>query len=527
LNARSFVDLPIRRKLIAAILLTSSVALLIAGGAFIGFEWFSLRRGMQEDLQALARIIGGNSTAGLSFNDAAAVEETLSALKARSGIELACIYAYPYGYNGRLFAYYRRTEIRASCPDKAQAAEASFRGGRLHLFSDILLNDDRIGVLYLRHNLSALWGRLVLQLEVLAAVLLGALAAAYALAFFLQRFISQPVLKLAEVAGQISRSRDYRIRAPRQGADEIGYLTDRLNEMLKEIQDGQDTQRRLNESLERGIAERTRSNDELKHALEQLKDTQDQLIQTEKLASLGSMVAGVAHEINTPVGVSVTAASHLMDQAQLLRGEFSGGALKRSRLDNFLEISEQSTRIILSNLNRALELIQSFKQVAVDQSTSERREFNLCEYLRDVLLSLEPEIRKAGHRVDVRCEDGWTVNAVPGAISGILTNLVMNSIIHAYPQGKQGVIQIDVTKDNDAVRLRYQDDGQGISAEHLPRIFDPFFTTQPGKGGSGLGLHIVYNLVSQTLGGRIRAVSETNKGTAFLITFPIDTSGPK
>lgn len=517
----SFRDLPIRRKLILAILLTSFVSLALASSAFIGFEWYSERREMVEEMTALADIIGANSTAAVSFNDASTASETLAALKARSGVEMACIYADLYGNAGGLFAVYQSGKSGDICPSTPDPMGIRFASGHLDLYSPISLNEDKIGTLYLRRNLDDLRERLKLQLEVVALVLLGAFLAAYGLAFVLQRFIAKPVLELADVANRISATRDYNLRGTKQSQDEIGFLTDRFNEMLSEIQTAQETLKQLNERLESGIAERTRANEELRRAMEQLQETQAHLVQTEKLASLGSLVAGVAHEINTPVGVGVTAITHLIDSTQALRDEFSSGTLKRSSLDAFLTVTEESTRIILSNLNRALELVQSFKQVAVDQSSSERREFFVRDYLEEVLLSLGPELKKAGHLVEIKCDQKLRIDSYPGALARILTNLLMNSIAHAYDPGSVGHIVVSARAEGELLVLQYTDDGKGISKEHLMRIFDPFFTTQPGRGGSGLGLHIVYNLVTQSLNGRIQARSEPGSGVQFTIRFPM------
>ncbi|MDQ2694841.1 MAG: CHASE domain-containing protein, partial [Pseudomonadota bacterium] len=278
------------------------------------------------------------------------------------------------------------------------------------------------------------------------------------------------------------------------------------------------TVRRLVDEQTRDL---TAGNRELAQALAQLREAQDQLVQTEKLASLGGLVAGVAHEINTPVGVSVTAASTLRARAQELKAAIDQGQLKRSTLSAFIDTLDNASRIILANLERAAELIQSFKEVAVDQSSSARRRFALRHYIDEVLLSLRPQLKKTAHRVEVNCDPELTIDSYPGAFSQILTNLVQNSLVHAYAEGDAGVITIDAQVRDGRLHLRYADDGRGIAAEHLGRIFEPFYTTRRGSGGSGLGLHIVYNLVTSTLGGRIRAASEPGKGTEFVLILPL------
>lgn len=280
----------------------------------------------------------------------------------------------------------------------------------------------------------------------------------------------------------------------------------------------------LNEELEQRVVERTAqlqsSNAELTQTLDDLRRAQDQLIESEKMASLGGLVAGVAHEINTPVGIGVTAASHLNDQVHDLVRSFSDGNLRRSDLQRFVETAMSSTEIVLSNLQRASELIRSFKQVAVDQSNEDRRCFLLKTYLEEIVQSLAPQLKKKSHTLTVRCDDGIVFDGFPGTLAQIITNLVINAIIHGFDERAQGEITIDVSEEPDRLRLVVSDNGAGMSKEVRARIFDPFFTTKRNAGGTGLGMHIVFNLVSQKLGGNIDCKSAPNEGTQFTITLP-------
>ena len=269
---------------------------------------------------------------------------------------------------------------------------------------------------------------------------------------------------------------------------------------------------------------------ELSQALEQLKATQAQLVESEKMAALGSLVAGVAHEINTPLSIGVTASSTLVDKTQEFRQIYHSGAMKRSQLTKFLQTAEQSGSIILSNLNRAAELIQSFKQVAVDQSSESRRPFKLKEYLQETLIALRPKLRGTKHTVAIRGDESLIIDSYPGALSQIITNLVINSLVHAYSPEDSGSIVIDLQPacifygKREEIILSYTDDGQGIPPETKEKIFDPFFTTKRGQGGSGLGLHLVYNLVRQKLQGTIECESQVGIGTKFTVKFPIQTT---
>lgn len=271
----------------------------------------------------------------------------------------------------------------------------------------------------------------------------------------------------------------------------------------------------------RDITERKESEYKLQSTLQELQNTQGELVQAEKMASLGGLVAGVAHEINTPIGVGLTAATHLKEQAQTLADVFASGKLKKSDFQTFIETATQSTGMIYANLHRASDLIKSFKQVAVDQTSEETRQINLIEYIEEVLESLKPNLKRATHDIEVTGDRHIIIDTHPGALSQVVTNLVMNSVIHAYDEGDRGRIQINVEMEGEAVDMVYTDDGKGMDQEIQAKIFDPFFTTKRGSGGSGLGMHILYNQVTQTLGGSIDLNSAPGRGTAFEIMIPL------
>jgi signal transduction histidine kinase len=261
-------------------------------------------------------------------------------------------------------------------------------------------------------------------------------------------------------------------------------------------------------------------------AVDRLRDTQERLVQNEKMASLGALVAGVSHEINTPIGIGVTAASTLAQLGRGIEEKRAAGTLTPADAAEFAALARESSQMILANLQRASELIQSFKQVAVDQASSERRRFDLREYLDEVLLSLGPKLKRTPHVVALDCEENIVLDSYPGAFAQIVTNLVSNSLLHGYAEGQRGRIGIRATRLAEGVRLEYSDDGAGIAPEHLPRVFDPFFTTKRGQGGSGLGMHIVYNLVTRMLGGTIDLASQPGQGTRVTVTVPAATGQP-
>jgi signal transduction histidine kinase len=266
----------------------------------------------------------------------------------------------------------------------------------------------------------------------------------------------------------------------------------------------------------------------LNSALTALQEAQSELVRQEKLASLGRLVAGVAHEINTPLGICVTATSHLVQELKLTREELEAGEMTEDSLQQFLEIVDQSLRILTTNTQRAAALVRSFKQVAVDQSSDDIRTFRLKNYLDEVLLSLQPKFKGRPLKVEVACADDIHLESFPGAVSQIVTNLVMNSLVHGYEQRNQtGTIRMAVALEDDTVVFDYSDDGAGMDEEMLAKLFDPFFTTKRGQGGSGLGAHILYNLVTGALGGTVKVESAPGKGLQYHLRFPRSRREPK
>ncbi|OYD83379.1 ATP-binding protein [Azospirillum brasilense] len=261
--------------------------------------------------------------------------------------------------------------------------------------------------------------------------------------------------------------------------------------------------------------------DEAERALRDLKEAQAHLIQSEKMAALGSLVAGVAHEINTPIGIALTGASLVAERTRLIRRDFEAGTLRRPEFADFLDMAGEAAHLMLLNIDRAAQLIQSFKQIAVDQASEERRVFDLRDYIDEVLRSLGVRIKRAAHGVEVDCPADLLIDGYPGALSQVLTNLVMNSIIHGYAPGQHGTLRVAVRAVGaDEVELVYADDGRGIPPDLHGKVFEPFFTTSRGTGGSGLGLNIVYNIATRKLRGRIALDSAPGRGTAFTLRFP-------
>ncbi len=281
----------------------------------------------------------------------------------------------------------------------------------------------------------------------------------------------------------------------------------------------------LNANLEQRVAERTlaldQSNRELMLTMETLQRAQDELIQSDKLASLGSLVAGVAHELNTPIGNALVAASSLTEEVTTIQRVLQAGEMKRSMFDTFLERVTEGAELTLRSLQRAVALISSFKQVAVDQASERRRSFDLAQVLNEVIDTLKPNLKRASVQLSLDLEAGLAMQSYPGPLGQVIINLFTNATTHAFEGKGSGHIRVCARKlGTDKVEVLVSDNGTGIAPEHLGQIFDPFFTTKLGRGGSGLGLSVSHRIVTKVLGGQISIQSQPGAGASFSLTLP-------
>lgn len=349
---------------------------------------------------------------------------------------------------------------------------------------------------------------LVITATLIVLAVLGAAVCGW-LGFVVARRVADRFDDLATLSEHLAVG-DYPQQWPQQTLTEAERLNEALRRMASAIQEREQALRELNLTLEHKVAERTAT----------LKDAQATLARSEKLAALGSLVAGIAHELNTPIGNALMAASAFQHQNQLF-AKTSREGLRRSMLDEHIESGAEASELMVRNLNRASELISSFKQVAIDQSTSQRRQFELAELVREIVTTLSPTLRKARCEVSIREQAEIELDSYPGPLGQVIINLINNAVVHGY-NGQAGTITIAMRSlAGGRAELSIADSGQGISPLNLGRIFDPFFTTKLGQGGSGLGLSICHSIVFNLLGGEIRVENEEGGGTRFLLTLPI------
>lgn len=306
--------------------------------------------------------------------------------------------------------------------------------------------------------------------------------------------------------------------------DEIGLLVkvtnahlQTIDSSLHQIREAEDTLRRHSDSLEVTVAERTRA---LSDSMAQLQATQNHLIESEKLAALGGLVAGIAHEVNTPLGIAVTASSVLEDALGDLKRGFESRTLTSERFAELLQVIDEGNAMLGRNLERAAHLIRDFKRTAVDQVAESCCEFDVRQVMEALLASLHPETAKSGVHPHFECPVGLSMRSLPGVLTQVMSNLVVNSLRHAFEGSVEPRIDITVRQMGERIIIEYRDNGVGVPPMLHERIFEPFFTTRRGQGGSGLGLNIVYNLVTRKLLGRLDFESGPGEGVRFIIDLP-------
>ena len=433
------------------------------------------------------------------------------------------------------FSGFNKSIYYPSIPDKIdqleQLSSLRYQQNHVELIVKIKQNQTIVGYLYIQSSTKHIndFSRQLIS-TALILLLLG-LTLFILLAHVIKKKINQPISTIVESVQEISQSKNYSERIETLPIVELDVLAQNINILLNRTEkhiNKKDDKYQLtllqNSTLAKKVQARTdalkESNQELLSTLEKLHQFQGQLVETEKMASLGDMVAGIAHEVNTPIGLGVTASTLMSDRLGEIKQAFEDKSLKSSQLKKFLNQGEENIGIIYRNLERAAKLISSFKKVAVDQSSVDTRVFNVKELLEEVLITLKAKLNKKHIKLTIDCPENLIVESKPGPINQILINLILNSIIHGFENKSDGVINISVIYLSEQLHLSYKDDGVGINESIKAKIFEPFTTTKRGSGGSGLGLHLVFNIVTQALNGHIDFESNVGQGTTFNITFP-------
>ncbi len=498
------------------------------------------KKGAAKQTQFLAEIIAKTNRNSLITDDEQAAEDNLLMLDDVSYINYVRIYkVHPAPKGIVFFTSYNNSDNSSGIPEidnkistLSTLSTPSFNKNIIEFIAPVNHQSEIVGYVYVQantENIQELTTGVYIRFTVIFLLLS---LFTFLIVMSLNHFITSPMSTMVMQIQQIYQQKKFDIRLPKIPYKELDILARSINIMLDraenqfaKLTDAQKFSYQQNLELENKVDKRTQalkdSNQELLSTLEKLHQFQSQLVESEKMASLGDMVAGVAHEVNTPIGLGITASTLLSDRLLEIKQSFEDKTLKSSHLKKFLIEGEENTAIIYRNLKRAAELITSFKKVAVGQTKEEERCFNVKDLFSEILLTLAPQIQNTPYIINIDCPESLTIQSKPEPITQIIINLVLNSIIHGFDNKAQGTIGITITQTNDNLDINYRDDGNGIDQSIAHKIFEPFSTTKRGSGGSGLGLHLVYNLVTQALNGKIDCTSNINSGVKFTISFPV------
>lgn len=526
-------NLSFHQKVFFAILMTSVLVLTLVMLPLFWNSGSEYRQQLEVQTMAQGRMLASMSTASVMFDQPEVATAMLAALKEQPDVIAAQLYRLDDNSNQlTLFASYG--PVPTAVLLQAPATGAQFSAQQFHYSTVLQLDDTVVGYLQLQLSMQGLTTRIHHLQWTLAVALLIAIVLASWLALMASRSALKPLYELKLVTSSIANTKDYSRRAQPLQDKDLHDVIQSFNSMLDVIEQKNRIQQvkeqeilELNKTLEQKVERRTselqRSITELDQAIEHLKTTQSKLVEQEKMASLGSLVAGVAHEINTPIGVAVTAVTHLSYLTDQLRGSLAEGHLSKAVFVRITQELIEAAAVIHKNLERAAEQIRSFKLIAIDQSSEQARHFNLLDYMQNVILSLSPKLKKTQHKITLEIATDIELFSFPGIFSQIFTNLIMNSLIHGFVDKNDGEICIQAAIQDGYLHLNYYDNGRGIAKEIKPKIWDPFVTTNRAGGGSGLGTYILYNLITQGLNGRIDLIDDVPAGVHFAMLLPLVT----
>jgi signal transduction histidine kinase len=527
--------LSISNKLILMIIISSILTLFLAVATILYFNIQTIKERAVQNITILGDVIAERSTAALAFMDDTQADKNIQALRNMKYIQLACLHLNDL----TVLAEYKNTDYKhfkaMQCPEKfdKKVSTGVYTNNQLIWGRKIILDDSNIGYIYIVTDDSFVFEEFYQGITQYLMIIFVVILLSFFIARRAQKFISQPIIDLEITTRKIALQHDFSIRAKKTSNDELGDLIDTFNSMLHQTQQNQKTlilQKELLEShqqhLEMKVKQRTsklqRVNDELTGTLVQLEKMQEQLIESEKMASLGGLVAGIAHEVNTPIGICLTAASFLKERNDYLQNIYKKDEMTKQAFEDFLSIANHSSEIILKNIQRATETVKNFKKVAVDQSAEDKRCFNLKDYFYEIIKSLHPELKRHNHKIAIESDAPINISSYPGAFYQVFSNLILNSVIHGFENLENGNITISLKHKNNKLTIEYRDDGIGMSKDILNNVFEPFVTTKRNKGGTGLGAHIIYNIVTQQLHGTISCQSSINAGVFFKIEMPVN-----
>lgn len=461
-----------------------------------------------------ANLLADFSVSALVFLDIDGVKDNLEKLKNNQDILQVTI----FDNENSIFAQYNPNNLENPVNKGFTNLtniknETLLSSGNLKLFVPIQHKNQIYGTLYLEKSTKFIDESITKLLMDIIKFTIVLLIIIYILSLFLSNYLLSPILSLANISQKIAKSRDYSIRVNYDSKNEIGILYKAFNSLLHDIQ-------LLTDGLETQVDIRT---NELQKSLFDLQDAQQKLIESEKMSALGNLVSGVAHEVNTPLGNALTTSSIISKETAEIIEQLKDGTLKRSSMENKLEILNQSSALLQKTLEYASGLIKSFKQISVDQVTDDVRTFNLKDYIDEVFLTNANKLKIANVKKEILYDEEIVINTSAGIIAQIFNNFIHNSILHGFDnfEGEAKII-VSLHKIKNNLVICYEDNGNGLDETIKDKIFEPFVTTKRNAGGTGLGLNIVYNLIYQKLKGSLEVISQKNLGVKFIISIPLN-----
>ncbi|HCV05812.1 ATP-binding protein [Pseudoalteromonas sp. SSMSWG5] len=526
----------IRKALANAVMLVTALCLSLSISISTYLDVKEQKALIVDKITLLAEIIAYNAQVTVLFDDNETEAERLKLFESVPMIKNVHIYAIDELSNKpKFFSSFnaiRTPPVPIKVNNIDELLEPQFKNKAIELIKPIVYEGNTIGYAYVRGDLERLNQYINKKIFIDILLTLFVLVIVYFVSRRIQKRIASPIDNLSNLLQDVSRNHNYETRAQKTNVDEINQLANSLNIMLARTQkqierhenDKQEI-KQLNQSLEEKVNQRTialrEANQELLNTLERMHQYQNQIVENEKMASLGQMVAGVAHEVNTPIGLGITGSTLLRDKLAEINSLFEQKTLTSSHLKRFIDDGIENLDLIYRNLNRAAELVSSFKKVAVNQDVEMSTKINLHDLLSDVIMSMRSEIQYRNPKIIINCNSNFSIETKSGPLQQVLQQLLSNSVIHGFTDDIGNEVRFDVERNESSLIIDYYDNGIGVDKSIKKRIFDPFVTTKRGEGGSGLGMHLVYNLVTQALGGTIVYDELNQEGVHFIITLPL------
>ncbi|MDP2633871.1 MAG: ATP-binding protein [Pseudoalteromonas sp.] len=532
----------IRKALISAVMLVTALCLSLSISISTYLDVKEQKQLIISKLNILAEIISFNAQITVLFDDNKTEQQRLKSFESIPLVKNIHIYSINEISNKPEFFTSFNAKKTPPVPLRVDSIdelkEARITDNQVELIKPIMYEGEVKGYVYIRGGLERLNDYINKKIIIDILLTLFVLVLVFFVAKRIQKRIANPIDDLSLLLQDVSKNHNYNVRAPKTNISEINMLASSLNIMLTRTQNQIERHKndkleikQLNQSLEEKVNQRTialrEANQELLNTLERMHQYQNQIVESEKMASLGQMVAGVAHEVNTPIGLGITGSTLLRDKLSEINNGFEKKTLTSTQLKRFIDDGIENLDLIYRNLNRAAELVSSFKKVAVTQDGEIKSAVNVYNLISDVLLSMRADMQPKEPEVKVHCPSELIFETKVGPLQQVLQQLISNSVIHGFKDNIGNEIEFTIERNESSLIINYRDNGVGVDKTIKKRIFDPFVTTKRGEGGSGLGMHLVYNLVTQALGGNVFYDEKDDRGTSFIITLPTDEAKMK